>query len=137
MEDEGLNAHAIVGNLLTSLAPSASLSAAEYYNFDLAVVGLGFHHFPDIPLATQRLVERLRPGGVFMILDFVTHAMETDGSANPSAHTVAHNGFSEDDLKGYFDGAGLTDFALIRMGEEVSLRGHMKREPFLARARKA
>lgn len=138
--DETLNAHAVAGNLLTPQTPSDTLSSPEYFNFDLVVVGLGYHHFQDLPLATKRLVERLRPGGIFLILDFVTHAMEApDTEAGPHLgfHTVAHNGFSEAELKGIFESAGLTDFGLVRMGEEVLLRGAMRREPFLAKGRKA
>ncbi|KIX10241.1 uncharacterized protein Z518_01322 [Rhinocladiella mackenziei CBS 650.93] len=135
-EDETLNAHAVVGNLIAEQEPPASLSTEEYRNFDLVVVGLGFHHFANIPLATQRLVDRLRPGGIFMIIDFVTHPAEPDVAKHPSAHTVAHNGFSEKEMKRIFEGAGLVDFGHVAMGEEVTLRGTMKREPFIARGRK-
>ncbi|EHY56388.1 hypothetical protein ABEF92_006734 [Exophiala dermatitidis] len=129
-------AHAVVGNLLDPADPApAHLSSPEFYNFDLVVVGLGFHHFQDIPLATRRLVERLRPGGVFLIIDFVTHAMENP-DALPALRTVAHNGFSEDELRKYFEDAGLQDFGLVRMHEEVLLRGTIKREPFMAHGRK-
>lgn len=146
--DETLTAHAVVGNLLDSKEPSPShLAASEYFDFDLVVVGLGFHHFADIPLATSRLVERLRPGGVFLILDFVTHAMDENpksikdtyghGEADlPARHTVAHAGFSEAELKECFEGAGLTDFGIVRMDEDVWLKGQWKRRPFLARGRK-
>ncbi|EXJ71932.1 uncharacterized protein A1O5_04433 [Cladophialophora psammophila CBS 110553] len=138
--DETLNAHAVVGNLLDPKDPSpAHLSSPEFFNFDLVVVGLGYHHFQDIPLATKRLVERLRPGGIFLILDFVTHAMEK--SSDPAqrqlpTHTVAHAGFSEEELRSYFESAGLTDFAIVKMDGEVLLRGEAKRRPFLARGQK-
>lgn len=146
--DETLTAHAVVGNLLDAKEPSPShLATPEYFDFDLVVVGLGFHHFSDIALATTRLVERLRPGGVFLILDFVTHAMDENpksieetyghGEADlPARHTVAHAGFSEDELKKYFEDAGLTDFGIVRMDEDVLLKGQWKRRPFLARGRK-
>ncbi|EXJ80561.1 hypothetical protein A1O1_08707 [Capronia coronata CBS 617.96] len=136
LEPESFNAHAVVGNLLVPSDPAPSnLSSPEFYNFDIVVVGLGFHHFSDIPLATRRLVERLRPGGVFLIIDFVTHAMENP-DANPAVNTVAHHGFSEQDLRRYFEEAGLSEFGIVRMGEEVLLRGTMKREPFMARGSK-
>jgi SAM-dependent methyltransferase len=139
-QDETLNAHAVVGNLLDAKEPSPDgLASPEYFNFDLVVVGLGFHHFPDIALATSRLVERLKPGGVFLILDFVTHAMDEQPSSGqqPAKHTVAHLGFSEEELKAYFEGAGLTDFQIVRMDEEVLLRGESRRRLFLAKGRKA
>ncbi|ETI23199.1 hypothetical protein G647_04996 [Cladophialophora carrionii CBS 160.54] len=139
-DDEILNAHAVVGNLLDAKEPSPKgLAPPEYFNFDLVVVGLGFHHFPDIALATSRLVERLTTGGVFLILDFVTHAMDEQSSSGqqPARHTVAHMGFSEEELKKYFQDAGLTDFDIVRMDDEVLLRGESRRRPFLAKGRKA
>ncbi|EXJ62945.1 hypothetical protein A1O7_03389 [Cladophialophora yegresii CBS 114405] len=138
-EDEILNAHAVVGNLLDAKKPSPEgLASPEFLNFDLVVVGLGFHHFPDIALATSRLVERLKTGGVFLILDFVTHAMDEQGSSGQQLprHTVAHMGFSEEELKKYFEDAGLTDFEIVRMDDEVLLRGESRRRPFLAKGRK-
>jgi len=139
--DEVLNAHAVVGNLLTPQEPSQDLSGPEYHDFDLVVVGLGYHHFSDVELATRRLVERLRPGGVFLILDFVTHAAEVDADPNTpvgsARHTVAHHGFSEARLEQVFEGAGLSDFGLVQMGDEVHIRGgKVKREPLMARGRK-
>ncbi|KIX93622.1 uncharacterized protein Z520_10528 [Fonsecaea multimorphosa CBS 102226] len=137
--DETLAAHAVVGNLLDSKDPSPShLSSPEFFNFDLVAVGLGYHHFQDIQLATKRLVERLRPGGIFLILDFVTHAMEesSDPTKQSVKNTVAHAGFSEEELRSYFEQAGLTDFAIVKMDGEVLLRGEAKRRPFLARGRK-
>lgn len=66
--------HAVVGNLIDPKSPPpAHLSGPEYRNFDIAVVGLGFHHFEDPALAAKRLAERLKPGGVLMILDFLPH----------------------------------------------------------------
>jgi SAM-dependent methyltransferase len=141
-------AHAVVGNLLAAEdeEPNAPthLSGPEYHDFDLVVVGLGFHHFADVRLAAKRLTARLKPGGVFLILDFVTHAaIQHDHDAHrdlkDAAHTVKHHGFSEADLRDIFTdaaGAGLEDFAIVRMGEEVLLRGTSRREPFMARGRK-
>ncbi|OAL37800.1 hypothetical protein AYO20_02977 [Fonsecaea nubica] len=138
--DENLTAHAVVGNLLDPKDPCPShLASPEFFDFDLVAVGLGYHHFQDIQLATKRLVERLRPGGVFLILDFVTHAMEESSDATKQSvmHTVAHAGFSEEELRSYFEAAGLADFGIVRMDGEVLIRGEVKRRPFLARGRKA
>ncbi|ROV94867.1 hypothetical protein VSDG_07088 [Cytospora chrysosperma] len=59
----------------------AAFRDAKFFDFDLAVVGLGFHHFDDPALAARRLVARLRPGGVLMIIDFLPH-----GPAHGSGH---------------------------------------------------
>ena len=50
-----------------------------------------------------------------------------------SKHTVAHAGFSEGELKGWFERAGLEGFKVVRMEREVMLGGTAKRRPFLAR----
>ncbi|MCJ1308812.1 hypothetical protein MMC25_002467 [Agyrium rufum] len=44
----------------------------EWYNFDVAIVCLGFHHLEDPELAVEQLVQRLRPGtGSLVVLDFL------------------------------------------------------------------
>lgn len=135
--DEPLNAHAVVGNLLTE-PPPEEFSGPEYHGFDLVVVGMGFHHFSDVRLAAKRLAERLRPGGVFLILDLVTHAMEAEDSEELKAvkNTVAHHGFDEQELRDIFAGAGLRDFAIVRMKDDVYIRGTSKRQVFMAKGSK-
>jgi SAM-dependent methyltransferase len=151
-DSQPFTAHAIVGNLLDEKNPSPpELSSPEFFDFDLVAVGLGYHHFQDIAFATRQLVQRLKPGGVFLILDFVTHAMdekpgaaaaskegedETGKMLEQSKHTVAHLGFSEEQLRDWFQQAGLTDFEIVRMHKDVLLRGTSRRRPFLARGRK-
>jgi len=66
--------HAYHGNLCAPDDPSPSaFTEPRFFNFDIAAVGLGFHHFDDPALAAKRLVERLRPGGVLLVLDFLPH----------------------------------------------------------------
>lgn len=66
--------HAYQGNLCVPSDPEPeALAAPTFFNFDIAAVGLGFHHFDDPALAAQRLVKRLNPGGVLLVLDFLTH----------------------------------------------------------------
>ncbi|KAF2810004.1 S-adenosyl-L-methionine-dependent methyltransferase [Mytilinidion resinicola] len=61
---------AVVGDLFAA-EPSTALSGPEYFNFDLAVVSAGYHQFDDVVLCTKRLAERLKPGGVLVISDFL------------------------------------------------------------------
>ena len=131
--DEPLNAHAVIGDLLVAGDPSpAALSDPKFFNFDLVAVGMGFHHFENLEQATKRLVERLKPGGVFLILDFLPHTNDL----HAGHHTVAHYGFSEERVRQIFAGAGLEDVRVVKMNGEVFLRGTTRREPFLARGRK-
>ncbi|KAH4923249.1 hypothetical protein HBI55_114650 [Parastagonospora nodorum] len=65
-------AHAVHGDLFDKANPSpAELSGPEWTNFDLAAVGFGFHHFEDVVHSAKQLKERLRPGGVLVINDFL------------------------------------------------------------------
>jgi len=122
-----------------------NLTDKDFHNFDLAVVGLGFHHFENIERATNRLVERLAHDGVLLIIDFKTHeAVKYGGeseseskegghnhshshqhghghghahgpTSDGSHHGVAHHGFSEEKLKEVFSGAGLKDVEIKDM----------------------
>lgn len=103
---------AFIGNLLDSKGLSESVSDSKFFDFDLAVVGYGFHHFQDLDIATSRLVSRLKPGGVLLILDFLTHEKE---EGNPAKNTIAHHGFGEEDVQRIFGKAGLTDVAILEM----------------------
>jgi SAM-dependent methyltransferase len=75
--NQGLNddeMHAYTGNLIDPSDPSPEAFRGEkFWNFDLAAVGLGFHHFEDPVLAAARLVERLKKDGVLLIIDFLPH----------------------------------------------------------------
>ncbi|KAH6841627.1 S-adenosyl-L-methionine-dependent methyltransferase [Alternaria alternata] len=63
---------AVVGDLFVKSDPQPqSLAGQEFWNFDLATVGFGFHHFEDVVFAASQLKDRLRPGGVLVINDFL------------------------------------------------------------------
>ena len=131
---EKLNAHAVNANLFDPKGVPDSLKSPEFWDFDLVAVGFGFHHFENLPTVTERLVERLKPGGVLMILDFFNH--KQDYGQDPAMNTIAHNGFSEDQIKGLFTTAGLVDNQVFDFGEDVHLKEHAVRRPFMARGRK-
>lgn len=135
--------HAYPGNLLDPSDPApATLSPASFHSFDVAAVGLGFHHFGDPDLAARQLASRLRPGGVLFIVDFLPHG---PGHGDAPAHAgVAHHGFSEGRVRGIFEGAGVgRGFGIEEMGEGVVFHGvgaggeEMRRRVFIARGEKA
>ncbi|KAF2130837.1 S-adenosyl-L-methionine-dependent methyltransferase [Dothidotthia symphoricarpi CBS 119687] len=67
--------YAVAGDLFDKSNPNPKeLSGPEWQNFDLATVGFGFHHFEDVVFAATQLKERLRPGGVLVINDFLEGA---------------------------------------------------------------
>ncbi|CAI4218251.1 unnamed protein product [Parascedosporium putredinis] len=138
-ENQGLEKeemYAYQGNLLNKNDPNpASLSDATFFNFDVAAVGLGAHHFEDPDFAVRQITARLRPGGVFFILDFLPHE-PFDGHQHKAVHTVTHHGFSEERVRDMFTRAGVgKGFELQDLGSGVVFAGmgkdgsDMKRRP--------
>ncbi|KAI9838977.1 MAG: hypothetical protein M1819_004185 [Sarea resinae] len=129
--------HATAGDFLSS-TPSPSLLGPDFYSFDLAVVGLGFHHFDDPELAARRLSERLKPKtGVLLVIDFLPHGKfeAQDGSHN----TVAHHGFSRERIVEIFERAGCVDVRVEVLGKGISIGdqgGKQERSVFMARGRR-
>lgn len=123
----------------------------KFSDFDMAIVGLGFHHFDDPGLAAKRLAARLRPGGVLVIIDFLPHGGHhhhghghgrghDDGEASAmekASHTVTHHGFTEERIAEIFERAGAgKDFGIEKMGD-VSMGTRIgKRGLFMARGTK-
>jgi SAM-dependent methyltransferase len=131
-DSEAFSASAVQGNLLSSDPDkAAAFQGPEWWGFDMVDVGLGFHHFEDLEGATRTLVERVKPGGVFMIVDLVSHEMEEGLNK-----IVAHAGFSFEQVKRLFKGEGLVDVQWKVMDEEVLMRGHNPRRVFVARGKK-
>lgn len=137
------------GDLLAREKPTPSVSGPDFYDFDLAVVDLGFHHFEDPALAAKRLVERLKPGkGVLLIIDFVPHEHaaahhdgEKDGGLLKTAATyiVAHHGFARVKIEGMLKDAGCVDVDYVVLEEPLKFGGEMEgqqRTVFMIRGRR-
>ncbi|KAI2634709.1 S-adenosyl-L-methionine-dependent methyltransferase [Hypomontagnella submonticulosa] len=145
-ENQGLShdeMHAVVGDLTVADGPQPPevLADSRFFGFDVATIGGGLHHFTDPELAVVRLVERLRPGGVVLVWDFLPHGpMHGHGGH----HAVLHHGLSEERVRAMFERAGAgKGFSLEVLGSGVSL-GHsehgedeiLRRQVFLARGEK-
>ncbi|TVY43336.1 putative methyltransferase [Lachnellula occidentalis] len=130
-----------VGNLIDPSDPSpAAFTGPEFHDFDIAAVGLGFHHFDDPALAAKRLAERLKPGGVLFIVDFLPHEHHHHHAAEKS---VTHMGFAETDIKRMFEEAGVgKDFDHVVVGKGIVFTDKsegaktMTRKVFMARGTK-
>lgn len=133
---------ATVGNLIdANNASPASVAGPEFHDFDIAVVGLGFHHFDDPALAAKRLAERLKKGGVLMIIDFLPHEhFHGHHGHHAAAKTVTHMGFPEEDVKKMFEDAGAGqnfEYTVVGKGIVFTHEGNsMKRSVFMARGTK-
>lgn len=130
--------HAIAGDLCSLQGVSDDLrDNPDLYEFDMAGITLGFHHFEHRQLCLSRLAERLRPGGVLMVVDFVD-SMEGDFQHDvmkKAAHTVAHkHGFSQEEVKRMFAEAGCEGFEWIVFASKVTMgEGGKEKSVFLAR----
>ncbi len=134
-------ARAIEGNLLTDEDPPAELNGPELHNFDIVAVGGGLHHFPDPAKAVGRLAQRLKVGGVLLILDFIEEEKEQGWQMPPGAeHTIHKHGFSEGEMKELMERHGLVDFGWREIPERLEVPLHedepISRKGFLARAAK-
>ena len=81
---------AFVGNLIDAV-PSKDFEAEQFYGFDIAAVGMGFHHFSDPGLAAKRLAERLKVGGTLLIVDFLPHDGTVHKHGEGQGHSHDHN----------------------------------------------
>jgi SAM-dependent methyltransferase len=147
--------HAVVGNLIdASLPPDPCFSAPEFYNFDIAAVGFGWHHFSDPAFAAKQLALRLKVGGTLLIIDFLPHVgaggdhgrEKADGYGEDkevkiaARQTITHMGFAEGDIKKMFEEAGVgVDFDFVVLEKEIVFESEgqsMWRTAFMARGRK-
>ena len=153
-------AHAVVGDLLGATVPS-DLSGPDLYNFDVAAIGLGFHHFEDPPLAVKRLAERLKAEtGVLIIVDFLPFEHNSHSHSHGHGHshgqaqeqgqrkpvlpsmqqTIKHNGFTSQGIQRLFEEAGLEDFAFDILPEPAIFdfeEGRKERTIFIAKGKKS
>ena len=130
--------NAVLGDLLADEVP-AHLNTKEYQEFDLAVIGLGFHHFDNPVRAVQRLSERLKSGtGVLLIIDFLPFDDEQDTeTTDPWKGTVKTRGFARANIEKLYKLAGLEKFSFSLVDEPAILEtkdgGTKKRSIFIAR----
>ncbi|KPA40539.1 2-heptaprenyl- -naphthoquinone [Fusarium langsethiae] len=122
-QNQSSSRQAFQGNLAdpTDASPAA-FTDAKFFDFDVAGVGLGFHHFDKPDLASKRLAERLRPGGVLFIIDFVAYKIDPKDAAKRG---IAHHGFSEEQIRKMFEDAGLTNFAYQELPEPIAFKDPM------------
>ena len=91
---------AVRGDLLAP--PGGLLEDREFYGFDLAVMSMALHHVDDPKAMIAKLVERVKPGGIVVIIDWVVsdevpfgshgnHGMNTHGHEQPQSSHHNHN----------------------------------------------
>ncbi|KAF9885170.1 hypothetical protein FE257_000619 [Aspergillus nanangensis] len=99
------------GDLLADTV-SAEISGPEFSDFDIVCVSMALHHFEDPELALKRVAERLKKGGVSLIVDLVpdhnhehhSHELKKDF---PAVETIKTHGFTAEDMRKLYESAGL------------------------------
>lgn len=147
---------AVQGNLLahTVEATNPPLSQEQLGSFDLVAICMALHHVDDIELAIKRLAERLRPGGVLLVIDWATRDSSAQGGGSasppsesgkhhehkphPASHTITHDSFTREQIVELFEesGCGDSSFVLADRLSEVPGARTGKMQLFFARASK-
>ena len=113
--------YATEGDLMHA-SGEAAVSGPEYYGFDLALISLALHHLDDPVRGVKLLVERLKKGGVLVILDWMpaegAHAHQ-GGGPGCGGHGHHHgSGHGKGFAGGHGDGSGNEHAAPSRSGED-------------------
>ncbi|KAM0079979.1 hypothetical protein ACKRZS_007878 [Fusarium odoratissimum] len=103
---------AVHGDIMNPEAsPSPELDTPDFNDFDLIVMCMALHHVQDYAAMIQKLSEKLRPGGVLLVIDLVSSSEsgcpEATMAKELSNHTMSKMGFTETEVKTVFEKAGL------------------------------
>jgi SAM-dependent methyltransferase len=89
----------VIGDLIgvEEGASVGELDGEEWWGFDVVSVGMALHHFDDPGNAVQRLVKRLKPGGVLIATELVVgggeghdHGGHDHGHGHGHGHAHGH-----------------------------------------------
>lgn len=130
------------GDILADSA-STELSGPEFFNFNVVLVSMALHHFDNPGKTLKCLGERLKKGGVCVIVDIVP---EGDGSHHHFGHdetadTVKTHGFTLEQMKELLADAGMAvEFGYQVVEEPLIFNKNGKSIPktiFLAKAQRS
>lgn len=155
--------YAVRGDLL---ADGESRHAEDLAGFDVAVMSMALHHVADPADMVRKLAARLAPGGSLVIVDWLllddrhrhSHSnghghghghrhghghghshgsMPSPNGQHPAAHTVTRHGFTEEEMRSMFAGAGLVDYAFRLHPERSKVPFGEDQQLFFARGKVA
>ena len=146
---------AVRGDLLAPI--EGQLESQEFYDFDLAVMSMALHHVEDPKIMIAKLVERLRPGGTVVIIDWIPSGRPSSDShgnhgndhsqaeekehgheQHPGSHTISFDGFSKEQMYNFFREAGCSnnDYVLAASPSEVPPDPTGQKQLFFAKGTK-
>ncbi|KAL5334732.1 S-adenosyl-L-methionine-dependent methyltransferase [Aspergillus crustosus] len=131
----------IKANLLAELAP-AQVSGPEYFEFDVVIVSMALHHFEHPENALHRLSERLKKGGVMLILDMTPEDHHDHGlhQMGEMVKTISKHGFSCEEMQTMYANAGMnTEFRYQILEERLEFERNgnvFHKTIFIARGQK-
>ncbi|KAL4787206.1 S-adenosyl-L-methionine-dependent methyltransferase [Aspergillus varians] len=98
----------VKADILSGPTP-AEVSGPEYFDFDVVVVSMALHHFEHPEQALKRLSERLKKGGVMMIVDLIPEHHDDHGLHQMGAvvETISKHGFSLEEMQAMYEDAGV------------------------------
>ena len=106
---------AVQGDLLD---PSPDFRSPEWSDFDVVAVSMALHHITDTVEILTLLRERLRPGGVLLVVEFLSSVdpasdlQQGYGSVAQDVverNGIMHIGFTSDEIKAALTAAGCND----------------------------
>ncbi|KAF4995186.1 hypothetical protein FGRMN_5324 [Fusarium graminum] len=123
--------------------PSDELDTPAFFNFDLVAMCMALHHIEDHEDMILQLSKRLRPGGILLIVDWVSQAENSNLQSGIGAMSISNRnskrmGFEEEDIKTGYEKAGLEDISWkwASAPSQVPREVGGKQQLFLARGMK-
>ncbi len=155
--------HAVRGDLLVPAAASG-LNSQEFQSFDLVIMSMALHHVDNPQTMINRLVQRLKPGGTVVIVDWIpsgrasppasagrgqggvspqsqgagTAAAAPGQQQHPGVHTISFDGFTKEQMASYFAKAGCrsSDYVLASSASAVPPDPSGQKRMFFAKGTK-
>jgi SAM-dependent methyltransferase len=135
---------AIRGNFVG--AESEVEAGDDFRDFDIVVLSMALHHVSNPPMLLSKLVERLRPSGVLVVIDWAPSQQDHHERPHESHEVsktihMAHQEFSDDYVAKCFSDAGCSSSSfryvihneICFMPESITkVKGGVRRKVFLA-----
>ncbi|KAK9366887.1 S-adenosyl-L-methionine-dependent methyltransferase [Lipomyces kononenkoae] len=98
-------------------------SDSKFFDFNLIVIGMALHHMDDPTYAIRCLGERLKKGGVLVVIDRLLPLDIYDENIGDAVKTITRRGFTKDHMRTIFKEAGVDGrFDIDVVPEPVFLR---------------